>query len=123
MTIKEGKDPKLMEWSVPSLPKFSTKKGPLDFIEKLWKSEKRKVNATLAVCPNDKLIDIGPRVVDLYRYLKTDLYDNWKKRTVAPDDYKDRYFCYAQNSKFLPKARHFAHFSEDISPEGIAKDL
>ena len=36
MTIKEGKDPKLIEWSVPSLPKFSAKKGPLDFIEKLF---------------------------------------------------------------------------------------
>ena len=55
MAIKDGKDPKLMEWSVPSLPTFSAKKGgPLDFIEKLWKSEKRKANATLAVCPTDE---------------------------------------------------------------------
>jgi len=54
MAIKDGKDPKRMEWSVPSLPRFSAKKGPLDFIEKLWKSEKRKVNATLAVCPSDE---------------------------------------------------------------------
>jgi len=62
-------------------------------------------------------------VVDLWRYLKTDLYDNWKKRTVAPDDYKDKYFCYAMDSKYKPYARHFTHFSKNISSEGIAKDL
>ena len=54
MSIRNGEDPKLKDWSVPSLPKFSIKKGPLDFIEKLWKSEKREVNGTLAVCPTDK---------------------------------------------------------------------
>ena len=62
-------------------------------------------------------------MIDLWRYLKTDLYDNWKKRTIAPDNYKDKYFCYAMNSKYHPEARHFTHFSKDISPEGIAKDL
>ena len=54
MAIRNGEDPKLKDWSVPSLPKFSAKRGPLDFIEKLWKSEKREANATLAVCPTDK---------------------------------------------------------------------
>ena len=29
MAIKDGKDPKLIEWSVPSLPRFSAKKGYL----------------------------------------------------------------------------------------------
>ena len=33
--IKNGEVPKLQEWSVPSLPRFSAEKGPLDFIEKL----------------------------------------------------------------------------------------
>ena len=68
MAINRGEDPKLIDWSVPTLPKFSKKKGPLDFIEKMWKSEARELPATLAVCPSDKLIDIGPYVIDLYRY-------------------------------------------------------
>ena len=54
MAIRRGEDPKLKDWSVPSLPKFSAKKGPIDFIEKLWKSEKREIIGTLAVCPTDK---------------------------------------------------------------------
>ena len=62
-------------------------------------------------------------MIDLYRYLKTDLYNNYKKRTIAPDNYKDKYFCYALNSKYHPEARHFTHFSKKISPEGIAGDL
>lgn len=71
MALKKGEDLKIKDWLIPTLPKFSVKKGPIDFIEKLWKSEGRELSATLAICPSDKVIDIGPKVIDLYRYLKT----------------------------------------------------
>ena len=29
----------------------------------------------------DKRIDIGPYIIDLWRYLKTELYVNWKRRS------------------------------------------
>ena len=123
--IERGEDPRIYEWSVPTLPKFSAIKGPLDFIEKLWKSEARELPATLAVCPSDKLIDIGPYVVDLYRYLKTELWENWEERSRAPDNFKDKYFCYATDSLYKPREHHFSHFvrNDNLSPESIAKDL
>ncbi len=95
MAIRRGENPQSIEWSVPSLPKFSSKKGPLEFIKLLWKSEARELPTTFAVNPKDKLIDIGPYVIDLYRYLKTELWINWLTRTKTPNDYKDKYFCFA----------------------------
>jgi hypothetical protein len=41
---------------------------------------------------------MGPGKIDLYRYLKTDLWDNWFLRSIPAPDYDDRYFCYAKNS-------------------------
>jgi len=38
MAVKRGEDPKDLKWSIPALPKFSVKKGPLKFIELLWQS-------------------------------------------------------------------------------------
>jgi len=35
------------------------------------------MNGTLALYPKDKLIDIGPYAIDLWRYLKTELWNNW----------------------------------------------
>ena len=43
----------------------------------------------------DNRIDIGPYIIDLWRYLKTELYVNWKRRGKAPKNYKDKYFVYA----------------------------
>ena len=61
----------------------------------------------------------------MWRYLKTELSKNWKKRSVASDNFKDKYFCYAKNSKYKPEARHFAHFAkmDDLSSQKIAKAL
>ena len=39
MAIKKGINPKLITWSVPSMPKFVAKNGPLEFLFKLWKKE------------------------------------------------------------------------------------
>ena len=39
MAIKAGRDPNQIIWSIPTLPKFDTKKGPLDYLYKLFKSE------------------------------------------------------------------------------------
>ena len=71
------------------------------------------------------MIDIGPSVIDLYRYLKTELWKNWNERSKASDNFKDKYFCYATDSQYKPKERHFIHFSKmnNLSPEKIAKDL
>ena len=44
------------------------------------------------------MIDIGPGVIDLYRYLKTELWKNWNERSKASDNFKDKYFCYATDS-------------------------
>ena len=77
MAIKRCDDPEKLDWSVPALPRFSVKQGPVDFIEKLWKSEAREIPATLAIDPSEGFIDIGPYVIDLYRYLKTELWNNW----------------------------------------------
>ena len=54
MLKREGKDIENMIWSQPTLPKYYVKKGPLDFIEKMWRSEKRFVKATLAIYPKTK---------------------------------------------------------------------
>ena len=35
----------------------------------------------------------------------------------------DIYFCYAINSKYKPKERHFLDLSEDITPKGIAFEI
>ena len=35
MALKKGEDLKIKDWLIPTLPKFSVKKGPIDFIEKL----------------------------------------------------------------------------------------
>ena|GEM_PF-4179957 len=43
------------------------------FLKKMWRSEKRELPATFAVNPKADIIDIGPYVIDLYRYLKTEL--------------------------------------------------
>jgi hypothetical protein len=40
-----------MIWRVPTKPKFSKVLGPLDFINKLWKSEKRIKRSTLVIDP------------------------------------------------------------------------
>lgn len=77
----EGKDPETIKWSIPKIPKFSTKKGPLDFIEELWQYEGRELPATLAVWPGEDVIDIGLKVIDLYCYLKTKLWENWEERS------------------------------------------
>ena len=73
----------------------------------MWKSEKRYLKSTFAICPKDELIDLGPSVIDLWRYLKTELYENWKERSVAPDNYLDIYFAYHSKSRFRPQPRHF----------------
>jgi len=72
---------KNMIWRVPTKPRFSIKKGPLDFINKLWKSEKRIKPGTLVIDPTSEQYDIGPYCIDLWCYLKTELYNNWKQRT------------------------------------------
>ena len=91
-----------MDWLVPTIPKFFIKKGPIEFLNLLWKSAKRLKKATLVIYPKSECIDIGPYGIDLWRYLKTELYNNWIKRTTAPPNYKDKYFCYASNSKYKP---------------------
>ena len=71
------------------------------------------LKCTFAVEPNPKngLIDIGPLKLDLYRYLKTELWDHWDERHKAPDDFLNKYFCYASNSKYKPEDHHFYHFT------------
>jgi hypothetical protein len=88
----------------------------------MWKSEKRFLKSTFAICPKDPLIDLGPLVIDLWRYLKTDLFNNWKERSVAPDNYKDIYFAYHSNSKFRPQPKHFKRLphGQDLTPKHIA---
>ena len=80
---KERKNGNLenMIWRVPTKPKFSIKKGPLDFIYKLWKSEKRIKPSTLVIDPKSAEYDIGPYCIDLWCYLKTELSKHWKQRT------------------------------------------
>ncbi len=68
-------------------------------------------------------MDIGLGKIDLWRYLKTELYNNWKKRTVAPDNYKDIYFAYHANSKYYPKERHFKNIHSQVSPKIIVKHI
>ena len=87
-----------MKWSIDKIPNFTAGNGPLDFIEKLWQYEGRELPATLAVWPGVEVIDIGPKVIDLYRYLKTELWKNWEERSKAPANYKDKYFCYETKS-------------------------
>ena len=43
MSKRNKEDLKTKEWSVPTLPKFSknSDQGPLDFIKKMYKSERR----------------------------------------------------------------------------------
>lgn len=36
MARRNGEDVESYKWLIPKLPTFSVKKGPLDFIEKLW---------------------------------------------------------------------------------------
>ena len=64
-------------------------------------------------------------MIDLWRYLKTELYVNWKERSKDPNNSRDKYFVYALNSPYKPEERHFSHFidMDDLSPEKIAKDL
>ena len=50
----------------------------------------------------DNRIDIGPYIIDLWRYLKTELYVNWKTRKKAPNNFRDKYFVYALNSSYKP---------------------
>jgi hypothetical protein len=66
------------------------------------------------------MIDLGPLVIDLWRYLKTDLFRNWKERSVAPDNYKDIYFAYHSNSKFRPQPKHFKFLKPEITTVKIA---
>ena len=89
----------------------------------MWKSQKRELPATLAIYSKDILIDIGPYKIDLYRYLKTELWNNWFLRSIPPPDSRDRYFCYFTSSKYKPKPHHFECFSENMTPEGICKDI
>jgi len=56
----------------------------------------------LAIVPESQYYDIGPYCIDLWRYLKTELFENWNKRTIAPLNYKDKFFCYDSRSKFKP---------------------
>ena len=65
MALREGKNLKDLIWSMPTLPKFSVKKGPLDFIEKMWKSQKRELEATFPISPLDDQIEIGSFLIDL----------------------------------------------------------
>lgn len=58
-------------------------------------------------------------VIDLWRYLKTDLFKNWKERSEAPDNYKDIYFAYHSNSKFRPQPKHFKCLSPELTTEKI----
>ena len=69
-------------------------------------------SSTLAISPYDKIIDIGPLIIDLWRYLKTELYNHWSERTRSPLNYRDKYFCYYSNSRFKPEPKHFSHFSD-----------
>lgn len=69
MLIKRGIDPRTAIWSVSTLPKFNIKDGPLDFLLKMWKSEKRNLLATLACYPLDLkskgYLCIGTFLIDL----------------------------------------------------------
>jgi len=51
------------------------------------------------------------------------LYANWEERTIQLKNYRDKYFCYGANSKSFPRDYHFKHFSKDISPESITKNI
>ena len=76
--MKRRKKLKGYIWAVHTLPKWSSKLGPLDFISKLWRSLAARVpKGTLSISPKtEPLIDIGPGCIDLWRYLKTDLFKN-----------------------------------------------
>ena len=104
----------------------------------MYKSEARNLKATKAVCPSDEKIDIGGRkrktgngnlyyvyIVDIYRYLKIELWKNWELRTVLLKNYKDKLFCYASESLYRPKEHHFAHFAKipNLSFDKVARDL
>ena len=110
-------------FNITGIPNYSNKKGPLKFIEEMSLYRGREMKGTFAICPSDKLIDIGPLAIDLWRYLKTKLWNEWDFRTVPPILYRDKYFCYYTNSKYKPKPIHFERYKDFISPESIAKDL
>jgi len=76
----------------------------------------------LAIYPLSDPIDTGPYCIDLWRYLKTELFNCWKERTRAPLNYKDKYFCYESKSDYLPQPYHFSHFKK-VSAKGIANNL
>ena len=66
---------------------------------------------------------IGKGVIDLWYYLKTDLYHNWYERTVAPDNYEDIYFAYHSYSKYMPKPRHFKNLDPELTPAAIVNHI
>ena len=49
MRLKRGEKLEDMIWSCPTLPLFYVKKGPIDYLEKIWRSKKRVINGTLAI--------------------------------------------------------------------------
>ena len=51
LALKNGKKEEELVWSIPKLPPWSAKKGPIDFIYNMWKSEKREIRSTLAIYP------------------------------------------------------------------------
>lgn len=89
----------------------------------MWKSEKRIQKSTVAIYPYSKVIDIGPLELDLWRYLKTDLFNNWTARTTHPKNFIDKYFCYDSRSIYKPKPKHFEQYPTSITPEGVTKHL
>ena len=80
---KDGVDTDQYQFLKTELPNFTVKKGPIVFIKELATSAKRLPRCTFALNPKDEIIDIGPYTVDLYRYLKTELYNNWMVRSKA----------------------------------------
>ena len=42
-------------WAKPNLPKYSKKKGPIDFIFNLWNHKGRHAISTIAIDPSDVL--------------------------------------------------------------------
>ena len=98
--IMQGDKIENIVWSVNSLPKFFKNQGPVEYIRKMWRCSKRIIESTLVLVPqpkNDTLF-IGDWSLDLYAYIKAELYDNWLLRTIPPKNYEDIYFCYATNS-------------------------
>ncbi len=72
---QQKKNLKKLIWRSFKLPTWSPEKGPLNFIEMLWKTQKRELIGTLPICPTDwPKLDIGPGAIDLYRYIKTELW-------------------------------------------------